>query len=323
MNITCIGSGIFSFAIANLLKENKNNKIKIWSHDEEFVKNITNSKKVSFDDYTMEIPENITLTSSLSDAVDKSDAIFILVSSKYFIDILNELQYENIRSIPIFIGTKGLLDISPYFLSSYAKKVLKSKNISYIAGPNKAQDLLNNKPALISVGTKKKKVFELIKSIMPDFIKIERLKELEIIELASTIKNIYAIGAGMIYQKYPSDSTLLSYSALAYKEMARILYYNFDFEDIEFYSGVGGDFFLTNTMHKSRNFIYGTKRAISSNEGNIYMKKNTVEGYENIDNVVSFLNNKLKKYPILEAIHSILYKNEKTDILYNTCFKKD
>ena len=125
MNITCIGSGIFSFAIASLLKENKNNKIKIWSHDEEFVKNITNSKKVSFDDYTMEIPENITLTSSLSDAVGKSDVIFILVSSKYFIDILNELQYENIRSIPIFIGTKGLLDISPYFLSSYAKKVLK------------------------------------------------------------------------------------------------------------------------------------------------------------------------------------------------------
>ena len=98
---------------------------------------------------------------------------------------------------------------------------------------------------------------------------------------------------------------------------------NFDFEDIEFYSGVVGDFFLTNTMHKSRNFIYGTKRAISSNEGNVYIKKNTVEGYENIDNVVSFLNNKLKKYPILEAIHSILYKNEKTDILYNTCFKKD
>ena len=158
---------------------------------------------------------------------------------------------------------------------------------------------------------------------MPNFIKLERLKELEIIELASTIKNIYAIGAGMIYQKYPSDSTLLSYSALAYKEMAKILYYNFDFEDIEFYSGVVGDFFLTNTMHKSRNFIYGTKRAISSNEGNVYIKKNTVEGYENIDNVVSFLNNKLKKYPILEAIHSILYKNEKTDILYNTCFKKD
>lgn len=235
MNITCIGSGIFSFAIANLLKENKNNKIKIWSHDEEFVKNITNSKKVSFDDYTMEIPENITLTSSLSDAVDKSDAIFILVSSKYFIDILNELQYENIRSIPIFIGTKGLLDISPYFLSGYAKKALKTKNISYIAGPNKAIDLLNNMPVLISVGTKKKKSFELIKSLMPDYIKLERLKELEIIELASTIKNIYAIGAGMIYQKYPSDSTLLSYSALAYKEMARILYYNFDFEDIEFY----------------------------------------------------------------------------------------
>ena len=71
MNITCIGSGIFSFAIANLLKENKNNKIKIWSHDKELVKNITDSKKVNFDDYTMEIPENITLTSSLSDAVDK------------------------------------------------------------------------------------------------------------------------------------------------------------------------------------------------------------------------------------------------------------
>ena len=82
-------------------------------------------------------------------------------------------------------------------------------------------------------------------------------------------------------------------------------------------SGITGDFFLTTSMLESRNFMYGRKRSISVNEGSKYLKKNTVEGYENIDNMILYLGSQVKKYPILEAIYLILYKNENAEILYN------
>lgn len=322
MKITCIGSGAFSLAIVNLLKEKKENQITVWSHDEKWVQTNSKKKKITIEDIELPLTDNIHLTANYEEALTDADVIFILVSSKFFIDVMNELQYYPLKKTPIYIGTKGLLDISPYFLTTYVKKTLKGKHINYIAGPNMAKDLLQNSPCTLSVTPKKKSDFILLKLLLPDFVNVEKIEEPNVLEISSVLKNIYAIGAGIIYEKYPYSSTLLSYSAESYKELANLLYQKFDYEDTELCVGITGDFFLTTSMLESRNFEYGRKRSISVNEGSKYLKKNTVEGYENIDNIVLYLNNNLKKYPILEAIYLILYKNENAEILYKICFKK-
>lgn len=322
MKITCIGSGAFSLAIVNLLKIKKENQIYIWSHDEKWVQNTVKKKKIKIEDVEFSLEENIHLTANYEEALTDTDLIFVLVSSKFFVDVINELVYYPLKKTPIYIGTKGILDIAPYFLSAYARKALKNKQINYIAGPNKARDLLQNSPCILSVASQKKKDFEQAKDLFPEFVAIEKIEEPNILEISGVLKNIYAIGAGILYEKYPYSSTLLSYSAESYKELANLLYQKFDYEDTEMCTGITGDFFLTTSMLESRNFIYGRKRSVSVNEGSKYLKKNTVEGYENIDNIVLYLNNNLKKYPILEAIYYILYKNENIDILWNTCFKK-
>ncbi len=322
MKITCIGSGAFSLAIVNLLKTKKENQIYVWSHDEKWVQTTIKKKKITMDDIEIPLEENIHLTSNYEEALTETDLVFVLVSSKFFVDVINELVYHPLKKTPIYIGTKGMLDIAPYFLTTYAKKALKNKHINYIAGPNLAKDLLQNSPCILSVTSRKKKDFEQVKDLFPEFVTIEKIEEPNILEISSVLKNIYAIGAGILYEKYPYASTLLSYSAESYKELANLLYQKFDYEDTEMCTGITGDFFLTTSMLESRNFVYGRKRCISVNEGSKYLKKNTVEGYENIDNMVLYLDNNLKKYPILEAIYLILYKNENVDILWNTCFKK-
>lgn len=322
MKITCIGSGAFSLAIVNLLKEKIENQIYVWSHDEKWIQTSIKKKKITIEDIEMPISDNIHLTASYEEALTNTDAIFILVSSKFFVDVTNELQYYPLKKTPIYIGTKGTLDVSPYFLTTYAKKTLKGKHINYIAGPNMAKDLLQNSPCVLSLTTRKKSDFILLKLLLPEFVNIEKIEEPNVLEISSVLKNIYAIGAGIIYEKYPYSSTLLSYSAESYKELSNLLYQKFDFEDTELCAGITGDFFLTTSMLESRNFMYGRKRSISANEGSKYLKKNTVEGYENIDNIILYLGSQIKKYPILEAIYLILYKNENVEILYNICFKK-
>ena len=319
MKITCIGSGAFSLAIVNLLKEKIENQIYVWSHDEKWIQTSIKKKKITIEDIEMPISDNIHLTASYEEALTDTDAIFILVSSKFFVDVTNELQYYPLKKTPIY---KGTLDVSPYFLTTYAKKTLKGKHINYIAGPNMAKDLLQNSPCVLSLTTRKKSDFILLKLLLPEFVNIEKIEEPNVLEISSVLKNIYAIGAGIIYEKYPYSSTLLSYSAESYKELSNLLYQKFDFEDTELCAGITGDFFLTTSMLESRNFMYGRKRSISANEGSKYLKKNTVEGYENIDNIILYLGSQIKKYPILEAIYLILYKNENVEILYNICFKK-
>jgi len=323
MKITCFGSGIFSIAIAHLLAEKSNNHITIWSHDKTWVEKSNKKKELIIDTKrSIELKNNISLTTDYEEAIKDTDVIFILVSSNYYMDILNELKYHHLKKTPIYIGTKGLIDAKPYYLTNYTKKVLKSKKISYFAGPNFAEDLLLDAPCVMTIASKKKKYMTSFQNIMPSFIQTEFIKDYNVLELASILKNIYAIGAGIIYEKYPYSSTLLSYSALAAKELAKILYNKFDFEDLELYSGLLGDFYLTTTSMNSRNFTFGKKRSKSATTATEYRKKYTVEGYNNLEIIYNYLQD-AKKYPIIENIYKIIYKNEKADTLINICFKKN
>ena len=208
MKITCIGSGAFSLAIVNLLNKKEGNQIYLWSHDEKWVQTTTKKKKVVMEDIEIPLTDNIHLTTSYEEALTDTDAIFILVSSKFFIDVMNELQYYPLKKTPIYIGTKGILDIAPYFLTTSAKKTLKNKHINYIAGPNLAKDLMQNSPCVLSLTTRKKSDWILLKLLLPDFVNLEKIDEPYLLEISSVLKNIYAIGAGIIYEKYPYSSTL-------------------------------------------------------------------------------------------------------------------
>ena len=316
MNITILGSGAFAKGIINILSNNKDNHIKIWTHDEDYAKKANKQGKITLKDKMYLNLDNISITSNLEEALDGSKIIFILVSSKYYGDLITELKEFNLKNKAIYIGTKGMIGIKPYFLSDYTKKSLKVSNISFFAGPNLADDLLNNSPCIITLASKKKKEYLTLKKIFPSFIKLEYISYINIVELCSILKNIYAIGAGIFYAKYPYSSTLVSYTTLASKELAKILYNKYAFEEIELYGGILGDFFLTNTMKESRNFNFGLKRCESVKDSLEYAKKNTVEGYNNLGNILNYIG-RYKSYKIINTLYDIIYKNQDVKALYN------
>ena len=111
-------------------------------------------------------------------------------------------------------------------------------------------------------------------------------------------------------------------SVIENKEEFKKYYYKlcYTISDIQ---GILGDFFLTNMNQESRNFAFGMARFKSSNEASNYLKCHTVEGYENLENIVNFLGKSLNFYPILYTIYDIIYKNKKADMLVEICFKRN
>lgn len=323
MKITCIGSGFFSIAIANLLAKNEDNHVMIWSHDKNWVSKCEKKNQLLVSNFpSIAKPSNISLTTSYDTALEDFEVLFILTSSKYYLDVMNELKYYSFKGKTIFIGTKGMLSMSPYYLSSFTKSALKSSNIAYFAGPNFAHDLLELNPAIITLASKKKKLYKIFKKLLPDFA-LEYTTYSYALELASVLKNIYAIGAGLVHGKYPSSSSNVSYTSLAYKEMCCLIKEATLCYTISDIQGILGDFFLTNMNQESRNFAFGMARFKSSNEASNYLKCHTVEGYENLENIVNFLGKSLNFYPILYTIYDIIYKNKKADMLVEICFKRN
>lgn len=282
MNITVIGCGAFAIGITNLLKEK--NKITMWVHDEKERTKLEKQFKINY-------------TTNLNESIRNAEAIFILVSSPFFKDIIDNLELK--KSIPIYIGTKGMLEDE--FFTTYAKKVLKQEEIYFFAGPNLASDLKNNNPIGFTLTNSD---HHLLKKIMPNYIVIDEEYEPHL-EFYSIFKNIIAIGSGIIYELTKSYSSIAVYLTKALQELgnSKILY------------GTIGDYFMTGTSYNSRNFIFGTLIVRDKNSLKEYLENNTVEGYLMLKILYNFLNNKNYSINIINLLYSIIYQNKNENLL--------
>ena len=316
MKICCVGSGHFSVAISKLLAKDDKNEVTIWTHDTSWISKCEKKNKliVGKEEYDL---DNIKIIDNI-DLLGEFDVVFILVSSKYIIELLNSIKDVITKKETVFIGSKGLISMEPYIITSYAKKTLKTNKIGYIAGPNLANDIINNAPCSICISSNDKKTITLGKHLFCNLI-TESFKDPKLIEVASVLKNIYAIGSGMIYQLYPYSSTLYSFTSKAFIEYQNILSKYCKYNSKKAITSIIGDFMMTTNEQASRNFKFGMEMSKSLKDGKDFLKKNTVEGYDNIDFMREFMKDQLDNYPIIYAIYRIIYKNQKTDILLDIC----
>ena len=282
MNITIIGCGAFAKGIASLLEQEN---VTMWVHQETEINNL---KK--------ELP-NIQFTTNLNESIKKANVIFILVSSNYFKEVIDKIELK--QNIPIYIGTKGMLENE--FLTAYAKKKLKQDNIYFIAGPNLANDLRKKVPVGFTLSQND---HNLLKKIFPNYLSIDTSFEPNL-EFYSIFKNIIAIGSGIIYESTNSYSTVLTYLTKVLQEIKNpsILY------------GTIGDYFLTGTSFNSRNFIFGKTLVNNKEKAQDYLNSTTVEGYTMLKNLFNYLKKHNYKLEIINILYSIIYENKNENLL--------
>ncbi len=312
MNIALIGSGTYSFAIATLLLNNKENKLTMWSHDSDFTLDKSFQGK-------------ITLSYDIGKVIEENDIIFLLIASSFMKDTIDSLPKKIFENKTVLIGTKGLLRESPYFYSIYFRKYLSVKDLGYFAGPNFASDILEHKPISITFAISKRKMKNMIQKIFQSVAKLNFHGNIQSLEFASALKNVYAIGAGIIDSYYESQSTLFSYLSYSLEECLSIIDEVVPIEKltIDFHSipvDIVGDFFLTGTMKESRNRNYGTLLASGENT-EIYLKENTVEGYETLFSLFQLLKKSNVHAPIFYTIYQIVMEGMNPKLLEEVVFK--
>jgi len=310
MNVTCIGSGVFGMAIATLISKNSTNTIYVWTHDEKFKEMVEKSKSFFDHGNSYSLNSNIFLTTNLKDAIPKSDVIFLLVSTPFLSSIVDKMKVFDLKKKVIYIGTKGMIETRPYFFTEFLKQNLSFASVQFFCGPNLSIDLLKDSICSMTFSYASKKEKEVLTTLFPKSVLLHFTKFSKPLELASTLKNIYAMGSGMIQGFTTSKSTLFTYLSFSYFEFLRILktYYYLEQELID----ITGDFFLTGTMEESRNLEYG--KVLMSNLNEIeYLETHTVEGKENLHAVKSFLQKKEISTPLFNTIDLIIQKEKSPD----------
>lgn len=324
MNIGIIGTGAFGIALASVLVKNNNN-VTMWSKFEEEIISLKNSRKSpNLGNYS--IPQSIKFTNILEEAVSNSDLIVLVVPAK-FINDTSKMLKTYLRSYQhICIASKGFDNNSGKSLYNIVMENLNTDNIGIISGPSFAIDIVNNAPIGVTLASKNDKTIEIIKkSFENNFFKISSTSDVTGVGICGIVKNIMAIGSGIIsgMQLPISTNSLLITTAL--KDIRTIIKALDGSEETLLELAGIGDIILTCTSPKSRNFSFGVLIGENDNKEVIhkYVQNNTVEGLDGLSNINKIVDNLDIYTPFLKLMYEIIFENKtKNDLIMFLTQKK-
>ena len=305
--ILVIGAGSWGTALANTLACNNKN-VFLWTEKQKVSDQINKTK------INKKYFKNILLHKNITSIFGKIDPklysfIFYVLPAKAFDKFLKNYLINN-QVINFIICSKGLGEKGE-FVSDLAKENLRIKNLFILSGPSFADEVILNKPTALSLAGKKQ--HETIGTLFHSSnLRLYYSNHIKTLEFLGILKNIYALGAGIIDALNLGENAKASYlTRCLYEIKSTLKIKKLDQEQLFSLGGVG-DLFLTSNSFKSRNYNFGY-RLIKNKLKNL--EKITIEGLNSIHVINKNKDIDFNQLPILKTIFNIIKgKNPQTEI---------
>jgi len=305
--ILVIGAGSWGTALANTLACNNKN-VFLWTEKQKISDQINKTK------INKKYFKNILLHKNITSIFGKIDPklysfIFYVLPAKAFDKFLKNYLINN-QVNNFIICSKGLGEKGE-FVSDLAKENLKIKNLFILSGPSFADEVILNKPTALSLASKNQ--HETIGVLFHSSnLRLYYSNHIKTLEFLGILKNIYALGAGIIDALNLGENAKASYlTRCLYEIKSTLKIKKLDQEQLFSLGGVG-DLFLTSNSSKSRNYNFGYK-LIKNKLKN--PEKITIEGLNSIHVINKNKDIDFNQLPILKTIFNIIKgKNPQTEI---------
>ena len=299
--ILVIGAGSWGTAIADILAK-KNKSVDIWTRNIKISDEINNKNTNKKYFKKIKLQKNLNSISGAFDTSQYSYIFYVLPAGKFEHFIKNYLINQKINNFTIC--SKGL-STNGQLISVVAKAYLKFKNLYILSGPSFAEEVIKGLPTALSVSSNSSPL-PLGKLFKGTNIRIYYSKNYKTLEVLGVIKNIYAIGAGIIDALSLGENARAAYIARCIAEIQFILKNSkFDNKQILTLGGIG-DLILTCSSKKSRNYSFGYNFINSKNKNTNIQNKKTIEGLNSIFLINRNLELNINDLPILKSISNIV-----------------
>ena len=321
MKIGILGAGAYGMAMTSVF-DNNGHKIKIWSNSEEEVNLLLTNHKSNKIDYI--IPDDFVITTDMKLVVMDADIIVIAVPSEFVRNVCIELNKYFKEEQIICISSKGIENNSCLFMDDVVRQCIKTDNIAVISGGTFAEDMVKEVPVGLTLATKSKLAGDMIlKAIENDYVKIQITDDIIGTEICGSIKNVFAIAAGMLEgMKYPESTKSLFMTEVVNDIKFLIKSLGGKEETILSFAGIG-DILLTCSSSKSRNYTLGKMIGEERERQEIkkYIDSSTIEGLYTLNSIKKLLKDKEIEMPIIDLISDIIM-GKKNLIELNNFLKK-
>ena len=306
--VAVLGGGSFGTVLANLAASNGFN-VSLWVRDSDQALRINSEGANTSYHPELKLSENIVASDNLNEVLENAEIIFIATPSIIFENIVDRISKFIDPDSFVISCTKGILDDPYRSLSEIISSKLSNK-IGVLSGPNLAKEIAEHKLAGTVIASSDEDLLIAVKSILSSkHFKIYSSKDMQGVELAGALKNIYAVICGMAESLEVGENAIGLILTRSMAEMSRFAVAK-GANPITFLGLSGmGDLVATCMSNLSRNyqlgFNIGTGMTLLEAKNKVGQVAEGVRTLEIVRNESSRLNIKM---PLVESMYNIIYK---------------
>ncbi|MCK4863023.1 MAG: NAD(P)-dependent glycerol-3-phosphate dehydrogenase [Dehalococcoidales bacterium] len=311
--IAVIGTTTWGITLAILLA-NKGTEVRLWARTKKEANVI---RKKGSDPARLPdviLPEQITITSKMAEALDDANAVILAVPSATMRQNISQVASHLTKSTIVISAAKGLEIGSNKRMSQVIAEEIDPRfesNICVLSGPNLAREIINNHPAAAVAAAEDSETAKKAQRLLtcPNFCVFTN-SDIIGVELGGSLKNIIALGAGIADGLGYGDNAKAAFVTRGLTEITA-LGMALGANPLTFSGLAGlGDVIATCSSPLSRNHYVGTELAKGRPLAEILESMTEVAEGVNTTLAATNLAEQLGlEMPITEKIHQVLYED--------------
>ncbi|WP_043530317.1 NAD(P)H-dependent glycerol-3-phosphate dehydrogenase [Litchfieldella xinjiangensis] len=257
LRVAVLGGGSFGTALASIAADN-GAEVRQWMRDPALVETINRDHRNTryLPDYAMN--PAVVAYDSMPDALEGAELVFVAIPSNAFQNVVRSAR-PWLRSDQILVSTtKGIHEEGFKLMSQILKEETGFTHIGVISGPNLAGEIAEKQLTATVIASDDPLTRARVQTALGcDYFRVYASNDRYGVELGGSLKNIYAIAAGMAAALGMGENTRSMLMTRALAEMSRFAV-ELGANPMTFLGLAGvGDLIVTCSSRLSRNYRVG------------------------------------------------------------------
>jgi glycerol-3-phosphate dehydrogenase (NAD(P)+) len=225
MRISVLGAGSWGTTLAIVLCENFRD-VTLWSYRADQIEEMRDARTNK--DYLpgISLPAHLKITQDIEEAASKKDLIVTAVPSQFLRNILKDIAHLDLNKTIIVNVAKGIENKTLMTMSEVMLEVLeneKKSNIAILSGPSHAEEVVKKIPTAVVASSFSTRTAKIIAhTFSTPYFRVYVSDDIRGVELGGALKNVIAIGAGVVDGAGFGDNTKAAILTRGISEMTRL-----------------------------------------------------------------------------------------------------
>ncbi|MBM4167148.1 MAG: NAD(P)-dependent glycerol-3-phosphate dehydrogenase [Ignavibacteria bacterium] len=314
MNIGVLGAGSWGTTLAILLAHNAHS-VSLWTHKEEYLQMMLRNRENPSFLPGIPLPSSIQLTDNILEATSTKEMLVLAVPAQYLRSVLENLNCNNFPNAILVNVAKGIETTTLKTMSQMIAEVFPQQNSDYIvtlSGPSHAEEVCQNIPTAVVASSRSMETIAIVqRAFSTNSFRVYLSTDILGVELGGSLKNIIAIGAGIVDGAGFGDNTKAALMSGGLIELTQ-LGVAMGAKEKTFYGLAGvGDLFVTCTSKHSRNRYVGEQLGKGRKWEFILREMEMVaEGVATTKSAVALAKQYNVETPIINEVHKIIFEGK-------------